>query len=84
MSTHRRGRLGTAGGGNLPDMPLKRKRAPRKRKAGARVCPNCAFISDEPLECCPRCGARLSVGRDENVADKASADSFPASDPPQH
>jgi rRNA maturation endonuclease Nob1 len=48
------------------------------------VCPNCAFISDEPLECCPRCGARVSVERDENVADKASADSFPASDPPQH
>lgn len=62
------------------------KRAARKRKptAEARVCPNCAFIADTPLDRCPRCGAKMAVSRDENVADKASADSFPASDPPQH
>ncbi len=65
-------------------MPMKRARARKKKAAEARVCPNCAYIADEPLERCPRCGARMSVQKDDNIADKASADSFPASDPPQH
>lgn len=54
-----------------------------KRK-GARVCPACAYVSDKPVKCCPRCNAEMAKDRDDNMADKSSADSFPASDPPSY
>lgn len=60
------------------------KRLRKKREVAVRVCPNCAFLSHRPIEECPRCGARMATDREENVADKTTADSFPASDPPSY
>ena len=62
----------------------KRAPSPARKNTDARVCPNCALISREPVDRCPRCNARMAKQRDENVVDKTGADSFPASDPPQH
>lgn len=56
----------------------------KKEKVRARVCPNCAFVSERPIERCPRCNATMAKDREENLSDKAGADSFPASDPPSH
>jgi hypothetical protein len=61
-----------------------RKRAVAKRTTDARVCPSCAKIVREPVDRCPRCHALMATEREDNVVDKAGADSFPASDPPQH
>ena len=61
-----------------------KKRAATKRRTSARVCPNCAMIVEEPVDRCPRCDAVIATQREDNVVDKAGADSFPASDPPQH
>lgn len=55
-----------------------------KQQIRSRVCPNCALIVDAPVERCPRCNAQIPRSREENLVDKAGADSFPASDPPQH
>jgi len=63
---------------------MAKKRAGAARETDARVCPNCALIVRKPVERCPRCQALMSTDRDENVVDKTGADSFPASDPPQH
>lgn len=48
------------------------------------VCSNCALIVDEKVERCPRCNAKLEWEHKDALVDKASADSFPASDPPSH
>jgi uncharacterized C2H2 Zn-finger protein len=62
-----------------------RKRVVAKRRTSqARVCPNCAMIVHKPVDRCPRCDGVMATQRDDNVVDKAGADSFPASDPPQH
>jgi uncharacterized paraquat-inducible protein A len=65
-------------------MAVKRARVKKTGKATSRVCPNCALIVREPVECCPRCNTRMAVEHDENLVDKTSADSFPASDPPPY
>lgn len=55
-----------------------------------RVCPNCAATlpprtANTPLpERCLRCGAEIPEDLGQNIADKSSADSFPASDPPSY
>lgn len=54
------------------------------KETKTRVCPNCAMIVRKPVDRCPRCRARMAKEHDDNVVDKAGADSFPASDPPQH
>ena len=64
---------------------MTRRRAPSGEvKVKTRVCSNCAMILDKPVKRCPRCNAPIAKERDENVADKTSADSFPASDPPPY
>jgi hypothetical protein len=63
---------------------MRKRAATGGRKTAARVCPNCAMIVHKPVDRCPRCDALMATERDENVVDKAGADSFPASDPPQH
>ena len=62
------------------------RRAPsgKKAKVKTRVCPNCAMILEKPAKRCPRCNAAIAKAREENVTDKAGADSFPASDPPPY
>ncbi len=55
-----------------------------KGKVSARVCPNCAYVSEKPVKCCPRCNTEMAKDRTDNVVDKTSADSFPASDPPSY
>jgi hypothetical protein len=54
-----------------------------------RVCPSCGYtLKDQELtvdgdpDVCPKCGAELPD--DDEAVDKASEDSFPASDPPSH
>ncbi|MEX2395243.1 MAG: hypothetical protein WD826_12275 [Actinomycetota bacterium] len=56
----------------------------KRLRTRARVCPNCALILDRPLKRCPRCDAPISKEREDNIADKTGADSFPASDPPPY
>jgi uncharacterized paraquat-inducible protein A len=56
----------------------------RSAKVQARVCPKCAFVSEKPIEHCPRCKTKMAIERSDNLADKSSADSFPASDPPPY
>jgi uncharacterized paraquat-inducible protein A len=56
----------------------------KRVKTRARICPNCAQILDRPMKCCPRCNTTISKQREDNVADKTAADSFPASDPPPY
>jgi uncharacterized paraquat-inducible protein A len=55
-----------------------------KKQTKARVCPNCAYVTEKPEKCCPRCNTEMAIDREENLADKTGADSFPASDPPPH
>jgi uncharacterized paraquat-inducible protein A len=64
---------------------LRRKtRARKQASTTSRVCPNCAMILDQPVKRCPRCDAQVPTQREENIVDKTSVDSFPASDPPQY
>ena len=65
-------------------MARRRPSSSRKAKVKARVCPNCALIMDKPVNRCPRCNAAIAKTREDNVAEKTSADSFPASDPPPY
>lgn len=56
----------------------------RAKRVTARICPNCAYVSRRPVKRCPRCNTEMAKDRGENLADKTSADSFPASDPPSY
>ncbi len=47
-------------------------------------CPQCDARIERTTDRCPECGSRIEPDHDENLADKSSADSFPASDPPSH
>jgi len=55
-----------------------------RQKVRARVCPNCAYVSEKPIPRCPRCNTEMAKDREENVRDKTGSDSFPASDPPSY
>jgi uncharacterized paraquat-inducible protein A len=62
----------------------KRRLSLLDRRTRARVCPNCAYLSKKPVKRCPRCDTEMAKDREENLTDKRSADSFPASDPPSY